>query len=88
MSCRFERRSKSERGLDNPLSCLTSRDIPAHSRKRATSHATKRRVIPCLVTRIVDLMDAEVNKQLVMRFYEEVWAGGNIGFAAEVFADD
>ncbi len=33
-------------------------------------------------------MDAEVNKQLVMRFYEEVWAGGNIGFAAEVFADD
>ena len=33
-------------------------------------------------------MDAEVNKQLVMRFYEEVWAGGNVGFAAEVFADD
>jgi steroid delta-isomerase-like uncharacterized protein len=33
-------------------------------------------------------MDAEANKRLVMRFYEEVWAGGNTGFAHEVFADD
>jgi steroid delta-isomerase-like uncharacterized protein len=33
-------------------------------------------------------MDADANKQLVMRFYEEVWAGGNVGFATKVFADD
>ncbi len=33
-------------------------------------------------------MDSEANKQLVVRFYEEVWAHGNVGFAAEVFADD
>jgi predicted ester cyclase len=28
------------------------------------------------------------NKALVLRFYEEVWALGNLGFAHEVFADD
>jgi steroid delta-isomerase-like uncharacterized protein len=33
-------------------------------------------------------MDPDANKQLVVRFYEEVWARGNVGFAAEVFADD
>jgi steroid delta-isomerase-like uncharacterized protein len=33
-------------------------------------------------------MDTDANKQLIMRFYEEVWARGNVGFAAEVFADD
>ena len=39
-------------------------------------------------TRILTLMDADANKQLVVRFYEEVWASGNVGFATEVFADD
>jgi hypothetical protein len=29
-----------------------------------------------------------VNKELVRRFYEEVWDRGNIEFAHEVFADD
>jgi steroid delta-isomerase-like uncharacterized protein len=33
-------------------------------------------------------MDPNANKQLVVRFYEEVWAGTNFGFAKEVFADD
>jgi hypothetical protein len=33
-------------------------------------------------------MDAVANKRLVVRFYEEVWARGNVGFAGEVFADD
>lgn len=33
-------------------------------------------------------MDAEANKALVCRFYEEVWASGNLDFAAEVFRDD
>jgi steroid delta-isomerase-like uncharacterized protein len=33
-------------------------------------------------------MDSADNKRLVVRFYEEVWARGNVGFAAEVFADD
>ena len=33
-------------------------------------------------------MDVEANKTLVQRFYEEVWARGNVGFAEEVFADD
>jgi hypothetical protein len=32
-------------------------------------------------------MDAEANKRLVMRFYEEVWARGNTTFAHEVFVD-
>jgi steroid delta-isomerase-like uncharacterized protein len=33
-------------------------------------------------------MDAHANKALVERFYDEVWARGNVGFAHEVFADD
>jgi len=33
-------------------------------------------------------MDPEANKQLVRRFYEEVWALGNASFASEVFAED
>jgi steroid delta-isomerase-like uncharacterized protein len=33
-------------------------------------------------------MDSGANKRLVVRFYEEVWARGNVGFAREVFADD
>ncbi len=33
-------------------------------------------------------MEAEANKVLVRRFYEEVWARGNVAFAHEVFADD
>ena len=33
-------------------------------------------------------MNVNTNKTTVERFYEEVWAGGNIGFAEEVFADD
>lgn len=33
-------------------------------------------------------MDTEVNKRLVEQFYEEVWARGNVDFAAEVFADE
>jgi steroid delta-isomerase-like uncharacterized protein len=33
-------------------------------------------------------MNVETNKALVRRFYEEVWARGNVGFAEEVFADD
>lgn len=33
-------------------------------------------------------MDPEANKRLVERFYDEVWASGNVGFAVEVFADD
>jgi steroid delta-isomerase-like uncharacterized protein len=31
---------------------------------------------------------AAENKALVVRFYEEVWARGNVAFAHEVFADD
>ena len=33
-------------------------------------------------------MDADANKHLVTRFYEEVWARGNVGFATEVLADN
>lgn len=33
-------------------------------------------------------MDPAANKRLVQRFYEEVWAGGNLGFAEQVFAPD
>ena len=33
-------------------------------------------------------MDAEANKALVRRFYEEVWASGNVDFAGEVFTED
>jgi predicted ester cyclase len=33
-------------------------------------------------------MNPGANKRLVRRFYEEVWACGNVGFASEVFADD
>jgi hypothetical protein len=33
-------------------------------------------------------MDAEASKRLVLRFYDEVWALGNTGFAHEVFAED
>jgi steroid delta-isomerase-like uncharacterized protein len=33
-------------------------------------------------------VDAEANKRLVLRFYDEVWAHGNTAFAQEVFADD
>ena len=33
-------------------------------------------------------MDAQANKALVRRFYEEVWASGNVGFAAEMFGED
>ena len=33
-------------------------------------------------------MDAEANKALVRRFYEEVWAGGNLDFVQQVFAED
>ena len=33
-------------------------------------------------------VNVDTNKRTVERFYEEVWAGGNVGFAEEVFADD
>lgn len=33
-------------------------------------------------------MGAEANKEFVRRFYEEVWAQGNVQFCEEVFADD
>jgi steroid delta-isomerase-like uncharacterized protein len=33
-------------------------------------------------------VDVEVNKAVVRRFYEEVWARGNVEFAKGVFADD
>jgi steroid delta-isomerase-like uncharacterized protein len=33
-------------------------------------------------------MTANQNKELVRRFYEEVWDRGNFDFAREVFADD
>lgn len=33
-------------------------------------------------------MDAAANKRLVERFYNEVWARGNVEFANEVFAPD
>jgi steroid delta-isomerase-like uncharacterized protein len=33
-------------------------------------------------------MTADQNKELVRRFYEEVWDRGNFEFAREVFADD
>lgn len=33
-------------------------------------------------------MGAEANKRLVERFYEEVWARGNVAFTEQVFADD
>ena len=33
-------------------------------------------------------MNVDANKRLVERFYDEVWARGNVAFAEEVFADD
>jgi steroid delta-isomerase-like uncharacterized protein len=33
-------------------------------------------------------VNVDANKQLVKRFYDEVWARGNVGFAREVFADE
>jgi steroid delta-isomerase-like uncharacterized protein len=33
-------------------------------------------------------VDPEANKRLVLRFYEEVWAQGNVEFADQVFAAD
>jgi steroid delta-isomerase-like uncharacterized protein len=33
-------------------------------------------------------VDPDANKRLVERFYEEVWARGNVEFAEQVFADD
>ena len=33
-------------------------------------------------------MGPEANKRLVERFYEEVWARGNVEFTDDVFADD
>jgi steroid delta-isomerase-like uncharacterized protein len=33
-------------------------------------------------------MDAEAHKRLIERFYEQVWAQGNVAFTQEVFADD
>jgi len=33
-------------------------------------------------------MGVAENKELVRRFYEEVWDRGNVAFAHEVFADD
>lgn len=33
-------------------------------------------------------VNVDANKALIRRFYEEVWARGNVGFAEEVFADD
>jgi steroid delta-isomerase-like uncharacterized protein len=33
-------------------------------------------------------VDPEANKRLVERFYEEVWARGNVEFVEQVFADD
>jgi steroid delta-isomerase-like uncharacterized protein len=33
-------------------------------------------------------MDPHANKELVIRFYEEVWASGNTDFAREVFAEN
>ena len=33
-------------------------------------------------------MDSDANKQLVLRFYEEVWARGNVDYAAEVFSEN
>jgi steroid delta-isomerase-like uncharacterized protein len=33
-------------------------------------------------------VDSGANKELVRRFYEQVWARGNVGFASEVFAED
>jgi len=37
---------------------------------------------------IVMQVNPEENKRLVERFYEQVWARGNVQFAEEVFADD
>jgi steroid delta-isomerase-like uncharacterized protein len=33
-------------------------------------------------------VDAEANKRLVLRFYDEVWARGNTAFTDEVFSDE
>ena len=33
-------------------------------------------------------MDVQANKQLVRRFYDEVWARGNLAFAEQVFSPD
>jgi predicted SnoaL-like aldol condensation-catalyzing enzyme len=32
-------------------------------------------------------VNVDANKALIRRFYEEVWARGNVGFSEEVFAD-
>jgi predicted ester cyclase len=33
-------------------------------------------------------MNTDANKELIRRFYDEVWARGNVAFTDEVFADD
>jgi steroid delta-isomerase-like uncharacterized protein len=33
-------------------------------------------------------VNVDANKQLVERFYEEVWARGNVDFATKAFSDD
>jgi steroid delta-isomerase-like uncharacterized protein len=33
-------------------------------------------------------VNVDANKALIRRFYEEVWARGNVEFTEEVFADD
>jgi steroid delta-isomerase-like uncharacterized protein len=33
-------------------------------------------------------MSAEENKQIVLRFYDEVWGKGNVDIAFEIFAED
>ena len=37
---------------------------------------------------MVQRVDPDANKRMVERFYDEVWAHGNVDFAAEVFVDD
>jgi predicted ester cyclase len=54
----------------------------------STLAQTRNRCLDDSAYGIVSGVDPEANKRLVRRFYEEVWARGNVEFAEQVFADD
>ncbi len=39
-------------------------------------------------SKVVEVMNVDANKRLIERFYEQVWARGNIAFTEQVFAED
>lgn len=57
-------------------------------RHSATLAQTRNRCLDDSAYGIVSAVGPGANKRLVKRFYEEVWARGNVEFAKQVFADD